>query len=64
LYAWSAWESFDCRILNVATTSSAVNGWPSWKRTFLRRLNVHVLALLVGFHEVASSGRTTAFRSA
>jgi hypothetical protein len=40
---------------SVNTTSSAVKGEPSWKRTFLRSLNSHVRSS-IAFHEVASAG--------
>jgi hypothetical protein len=39
----------------VNTTSSAVKGVPSWKRTFLRSLNSHVRSS-IAFQEVASAG--------
>ncbi len=64
MYACRAWESFDWRILNVATTSSAEKGWPSWNLTPLRSWKVQVFALFDDFHDVASMGRRTAFLSA
>src|SRR5687767_8959260 len=44
------------------TTSSAVNGVPSWKRTPLRSLNSQVVAS-IGFHDSASSGTRRCFSS-
>jgi hypothetical protein len=43
----------------VATTSFAVNGWPSWNFTFGRSLKVQTSPLSFGFHDSASAGLST-----
>src|ERR671919_2827520 len=63
LYEDCAWESGPRRRLNVATTSSAVIGLPSWNLTPRRSWNVHDLPPRDGFHDVARRGRKTAFLS-
>src|SRR4051812_1667225 len=60
----SACESFVSSRLNVATTSSAVSGVPSWNLTPCRSLNVQLFALFDGFHDVARRGLSTEFLSA
>jgi hypothetical protein len=47
---------------SVKATSSAVNGEPSWKRTFFRSLNSQVSASIAR-HEVASPGTSFMFAS-
>src|SRR3954452_12804941 len=64
LYDDSACEFLVSSRLKVATTSSAESGVPSWNFTPWRILNVHDLAPLDDFHEVASRGRSTEFLSA
>ena len=48
--------------LSVKTTSSAVKGEPSWKRTFLRSLNSQVRSSSA-FHDVARPGTSFWFSS-
>ena len=48
----------------MVTTSSAVNGVPSWNLTFLRIWNVQVFALFDAFHDVAILGTRREFLSA
>jgi hypothetical protein len=50
------------RACSVNTTSSAVKGEPSWKRTFLRSLNSHVRSSSA-FHDVARPGTSFWFAS-
>jgi hypothetical protein len=44
------------RRLNVATTSFAVIGWPSWNFTFGRSLKVHTSPFAFDDHDSASAG--------
>ncbi len=63
LYEDWACESGLSSRLKVATTSSTVIRWPSWKRTPWRIWNVHERPPRLGAHLVARRGRRTFFVS-